>query len=138
MCGPKSFIEPMEHLVKVHGGSMYQNWTNAAMALFTLEGLDERLRITRERADSLFLVLNKIPGIRIRPVPEGSNIFLLQTDKGYDGHTLAKVLAEKYAVRIPGPEEDGFSHLHVNEGLLLRDEDSIVAAFREAVPLAKV
>jgi threonine aldolase len=138
LCGPKLFIEPMEHLVKVHGGSMYQNWTNAAMALHTLGGLEDRLRATRDRADRLFLALNKIPGIRILPVPEGSNVFLLQTDKGYDGKTLANVLAEKYTVRIPSPEEDGFSHLHVNEGLLLRDEDSIVAAFRAAVPLAKL
>lgn len=138
LCGPKLFIEPMEHLVKVHGGSMYQNWTNAAMALHTLEGLEERLRATRERADQLFLVLNKIPGIRIRPVPDGSNIFFLQTDKGYDGKTLANILREKYAVRIPSPEADGFSRLHVNESLLLREIDSIVAAFQAALPLAKV
>lgn len=137
LCGPKGYIEPMEHLVKVHGGGMYQNWTNAAMALHTLEGLEQRLQATRERADRLFLALNKIQGIRIQPVPEGSNVFLLQMEKGYDGKTLAKVLAEKYAVRIPSPEEDGVSHLHVNEGLLLREEDSIVAAFRAAVPLAK-
>jgi threonine aldolase len=138
LCGPKSIIEPMEHLVKVHGGSMYQNWTNAAMALHTLQGLEERLRATRERSDRLFQALNKIPGIRIRPVPEGSNIFLLQTEKGYDGKTLARMLAEKYAIRVPTPEEDGVSHLHVNESLLLRDEEAIVAAFRAAVPLAKV
>jgi threonine aldolase len=138
LCGPKQIIEPMEHLVKVHGGSMYQNWTNAAMALHTLQGLEDRLRAARERADRLFAAVNKIPGIQVRPVPEGSNIFFLHMDKGYDGKTLAKILAEKYAVRIPGPEEDGVSRLHVNEGLLLREEEAIVAAFRAAAPLAKV
>ena len=117
---------------------MYQNWTNAAMALHTLEGLEDRLRKTKERADGLFAELNKIAGLRIRPVPDGSNVFQLQMDKGYDGKTLSKVLAEKYAVRVPFPEEDGISHLHVNEGLLLRDQDSILAAFRAAVPLSKV
>lgn len=138
LCGPKSVIGPMEHLVKIHGGAMYQNWTNAAMALNTLDGLEERLKLTREKADKLFAALNKIAGLQIRPVPEGSNIFHLQMDKGYDGKKLAKTLAEKYAVRIPSPEDDGISKLHVNEGLLLRDHDSIVAAFREAVPQAKV
>ncbi|HXO77533.1 MAG TPA: threonine aldolase family protein [Puia sp.] len=138
LCGPKSYIEPMEHLVKVHGGAMYQNWTNAAMALYTLEGLEDRLRKTKERADGLFGELNKIPGLRIRPVPDGSNVFLLQMDKGYDGKTLSKVLAEKYAIRVPSPEEDGVSRLHVNEGLLRREPDSIIAAFRAAVPSAKV
>jgi aspartate/methionine/tyrosine aminotransferase len=108
------------------------------MALHTLDGLEDRLRKTKERADGLFGKLNKIPGLQIRPVPDGSNVFLLQMDKGYDGKTLSKVLAEKYAIRVPSPEEDGVSHLHVNEGLLLREEDSIIAAFRAAVPSAKV
>ncbi len=138
LCGPKSYIDPMEHLVKIHGGAMYQNWTNAAMALHTLDGLEDRLRKTKERADRLFGDLNKIAGLQIRPVPDGSNVFHLRMDKGYDGKILAKVLADKYAIRVPTPEEDGISNLHVNEGLLLRDPDSIITAFRAAVPLAKV
>ena len=59
-------------------------------------------------------------------------------DKGYDGKTLAKLLAEKDAIRMPFPDEtDGAIHLHVNETLLLRDNDSIVAAFKAAVPKVK-
>ncbi len=108
------------------------------MALHTLQGLEDRLRATREKADRLFQALNRIPGLQVHPVPEGCNVFLLRTDKGYDGKVLAKVLADKYAVRIPGPEEDGASHLHVSEGLLLREEATIVEAFRAAMPLAKI
>lgn len=117
---------------------MYQNWTNAAMALHTLDGLDERLRAAKERADRLFAALNTIPGLHVRPVPDGCNVFLLQVDKGYDGKTLAKVLREKYAVWTPGPEEDGFSRLRVSEGVGAMDVDATVAAFRAAMPLAKV
>jgi len=138
LCGSKEMIEPMTHLVKVHGGSMYQNWTNAAMALHQLDGIELRLQATREKADKLFDALNTIPGIKVHPVPNGCNLFHLRTDKGVDGKALAKLLAEKDAIRMPFPDElDGAIHLHVNESLLLRDNDSIVAAFKAAVPKDK-
>jgi threonine aldolase len=138
LCGPKNIIDPMEHLVKVHGGAMYQNWANASMALHQLEGIEERFRATREKAERLFRTLNQVSGIQITPVPEGSNVFYLRLDKGYDLKIFAKVLAEQQAVRIGRPEDDGATRLRVNESLLLREEDSISSAFRAALPLAKV
>lgn len=139
LCGPKEVIEPMTHLVKVHGGSMYQNWTNAAMALHQLDGLEERLRATREKADKLFAALNGIPGIQVHPVPNGCNVFHLRTDAGYDGKALAILLAQKDKIRMPTPDEtDGAIHLHVNESLLQRDNESIIAAFKAAVPGIKL
>lgn len=137
LCGPKSVIDPMEHLVKVHGGAMYQNWTNASIALHNLQGIDERLQQTRGRAERLFANLNKVPGIRITPVPQGCNVFFMRLEKGYDLTAFARSLAEKHAIRIPTPEEDGASRLHVNESLLLRDEASVADAFRATLPLAK-
>jgi threonine aldolase len=138
LCGSKAIMDPMEHLVKVHGGSMYQNWTNAAIALHNLEGIEERLQTTRQRAGGLFRTLNQIAGLQVSPSPQGSNVFYLRLNKGYDGKTFAKILAEQHAVRIPNPEEDGISRIRVNESLLLREEDSIAAAFRAALPGSKV
>ncbi|HEY4063434.1 MAG TPA: aminotransferase class I/II-fold pyridoxal phosphate-dependent enzyme [Puia sp.] len=138
LCGSKAVMDPMEHLVKVHGGSMYQNWTNAAIALHNLEGIEERLQTTREKAERLFKTLNQITGIHIEAPPQNSNVFYLRLAKGYDGTKFAGVLREQYAVRIPSPEADGISRIRVNESLLLREVDSIVAAFRAALPLAKV
>jgi threonine aldolase len=139
LCGSKEVIAPMEHLVKVHGGAMYQNWNNAAMALHHLQGIDDRLGATREKWDRVMKALNGIRGIQIHAVPDGCNIFHLRTDPGYDGKTLAILLAEQYAIRMPTPdEEDGFIHLHVNETLLQREPESIIAAFSAAVAKAKV
>jgi threonine aldolase len=105
----------MQHLDKVHGGSMYQNWTNAAMALHHLDGIEQRLNATREKADKLFAALNAIPGIRIQAIPDGCNLFHLRTEKGHDAKALAITLAQKHNIRIPTPDEsDGAIHLHVN------------------------
>jgi threonine aldolase len=38
LCGDKSVIEKMPHLIKIHGGNMFGNWLNAAMALHRLDG----------------------------------------------------------------------------------------------------
>lgn len=137
LCGPRAVIDPMEHLVKVHGGSQYQNWTNAAMALHQLEGIEERLRMTREKAERLFQTLNHIPGLQIQPVPDGCNVFYLRMEKGYDGAALTKALAAD-AIRIPMPEADGVIRLRVNESLLPGQEDRIAAAFRAAAAKAKI
>jgi hypothetical protein len=40
----KRSVEKMPHMVKIHGGSMYGNWANAAMALHRLEGLKQDCR----------------------------------------------------------------------------------------------
>jgi threonine aldolase len=139
LCGPKVVIAPMEHLVKVHGGSMFQNWTNAAMALHQLEGIEQRLQATREKAERLFQVLNTIAGLRVESIPDGCSLYHLRVDKGYDGTVLARTLVEKAAIRIPTPDGvDGAIHLHVNETLLLRDNESIVDSFKATMPAARV
>jgi threonine aldolase len=138
LCGSKEIISPMEHLVKVHGGAMYQNWTNASMALHHLQGIDDRLSSTREKWANMMKTLNGIQGIQIEPIPNGSNIFHLRLKPGYDGKKLETMLHD-YAIKIAVPDEqDGTIHLHVNEMLLQRDPESIIAAFSATVPKAKV
>ncbi|HPG11255.1 MAG TPA: beta-eliminating lyase-related protein [Chitinophagaceae bacterium] len=43
LCGDKEVIDKMPHLIKIHGGNMFGNWLNAAMALHRLDGIEERL-----------------------------------------------------------------------------------------------
>ena len=138
LCGSKEMIAPMEHLVKVHGGAMYQNWTNAAIALHQLEGLEDRLRATREKWDGVMKSLNDITGIRIDAIPNGSNIYHLRMGAGFDGRKLETVLHD-YAIKIALPDgPNGTINLHVNETLLLRDSRDIVSAFSASAAKARV
>jgi threonine aldolase len=137
LCGDKAVIDPMEHLVKVHGGSMYQNWANAAMALYQLDGIEDRYKATREKAERLFKALNQLQAIQITPLPEGSNVFYLRLGKGYDGVVFCQTLREKHGIWVPTAEPDGFSRLRINESLLLREDDAILRAFQEAMAQAK-
>jgi threonine aldolase len=74
LCGDKAVIDKMPHLIKIHGGAMYSNWTNAAMALHRLEGVETRLKAAVAQSRELFEALNKIPGIKISALNSGTNI----------------------------------------------------------------
>jgi threonine aldolase len=131
LCGDKVIIDQMEHQIKIHGGAMYRNWTNAAIALSNLEGIDDRLKKSKEKADVLFSKLNEIPGIKVSAIPNGSNIFNLQLT-GHDAETFVQTLWDKHVIGISLPQEDGFIKLHVNESILLRDTEAIVRAFKSS------
>jgi threonine aldolase len=138
LCGSKETIAPMEHLVKVHGGAMYQNWTNASIALHHLQGLEDRLKAAKETWEKMTAALSAIGAFKIEPIPNGCNIVHIKMAPGYDGKKLAESLSGEHAIRLPFPDEaDGAIHLHVNETILLRDPNAIIAAFTAAAAAAK-
>jgi threonine aldolase len=138
LCGSKEQIAPMEHLVKVHGGAMYQNWTNASIALHHLQGLEDRLTAAKNTWEKLTTPLNSIGAFKIQTIPNGCNIFHIKMNPGYDGKKLAESLSSEHAIRLPTPDDaDGAIHLHVNETLLQRDPNAIVTAFSAAAAAAK-
>jgi threonine aldolase len=133
LCGDKVIIDQMEHHIKIHGGAMYRNWTNAAMALSQLDGIDDRLKRSKEKADLLFSKLNEINGVKITAIPQGSNIFNLKLAQHHNPEALPQILWDKYVIGIAPPMDDGFIKLHVNESILLRDVDDIVRSFKGAL-----
>jgi threonine aldolase len=138
LCGSKEHIAPMEHLVKVHGGAMYQNWSNASIALHHLLGLENRLTAAKETWEKLTTPLNSIGAFQIQTIPNGCNIFHIKMNPGYDGKKLAEALSGEHAIRLPTPDEaDGAIHLHVNETILQRDQKDIITAFTAAAKAAK-
>jgi hypothetical protein len=57
----RSLIEKMPHMIKIHGGNMFGNWLNAAMASYKLDGIEERLQEAIKRSKEIFTSLNQIP-----------------------------------------------------------------------------
>lgn len=134
LCGDKKVIEKMPHLIKIHGGTMYGNWANAAMALHRLEGLETRLKDVVSRSAELFALLNKIPGITITALNAGTNIYQLQLGKEVDPRKMNASLRNTYNIRIPlPPDSNSKSFITVNETLLYRDNNFIVEAFKKAM-----
>jgi threonine aldolase len=135
LCGDKKIMEKMPHLIKIHGGTMYGNWANAAMALHRLDGLETRLQKAVTASTALFAALNKIPGITITPLNDGTNIYPLQLGKAVDGKKLQAALRNSYNIRMPFPDSNNRVMLTVNETLLYRDVDYITGAFKKSMAL---
>jgi threonine aldolase len=138
LCGEKAVIDKMQHLIKVHGGSVYSNWANAAMALDHIDGFETRLQNAIGRSTELIALLNQLPEIKITPIPAGTNMHNFKFAPGNDIAKIRTLLREKYNIVLGGPREDGFIKFTVNETLLLQDTRKIAGAFKSAIKEARI
>lgn len=129
LAGPKAVIDRVPHLLKVHGGAQYQNWTNAAMALHRMDGFTDRMARARLQGDALAADLNGLRGIRITAVPQGTNMFRVDVD--------GRGAALRTGLRASGiwlPVNDGGAGwLAINETILHAGNGYIVDAFKKAL-----
>lgn len=132
LCGDAAVIDQMSHLIKIHGGSMYGNWTNAAMALHRMEGAEKRFADARKRGEELFSALNKTGKFSIQPLDNGTNIYRLTVAKNIDGKNLQTQLNQQFNIRIPRPDNNNEVLISVNETLLYLSVDNIVKAFEQS------
>ena len=133
LCGDKHLIENLPHEMKIHGGSMYGNWTNAAMALHRLEGFESRLQSTIKRANEIFTELNTLSFIKISPLNGGTNIYKLTLSQEKDGKKLQASLNKSFNIKMPPFNNMNETMLTVNETLLYQTADYVIQAFKKSV-----
>ncbi|RKR82133.1 L-threonine aldolase [Mucilaginibacter gracilis] len=132
LAGEKSLIDKMGHLIKIHGGTIYSNWTNAAMALYHLEGLPERLKKTLTKAQELISAMNKVNSLQATELENGTNIFYLTPDNTIDGKRFSGLLREQQ-ILIRNPDAQGLIRLQVNETLLDTDINQLIHLLRDTL-----
>lgn len=135
LCGDKEVIDKMPHLMKIHGGTMFGNWLNAAMALHRLEHIEERLQASIIRSKDVFAALGGI-GIKVSSIELGTNIYKVKYPLGTDGMKLQKELRDRF-IMIPRPSPSLEGELTVNETLLYRDSEYVAGAFVAALKNSK-
>jgi len=132
LCGDAAVIDQMTHLIKIYGGSMYGNWTNAAMALHRMEGAEKRFIDARTKGEELFTELNKTGRFTIKPLDNGTNIYHLSLAKNIDGKNFQSKLNQQYNIRLGRPDANNQVLISVNETLLYQSLADLVKAFKEA------
>lgn len=137
LCGRKDFLSRIPRLVKVHGGSLFTSWPNAAMALYHLQGIDERLQLVAKKSNELFSLLKQIPEIQIKEFPDGTNTRALQVSNRLNLTKFKDSLRENF-ITTGVQQPDGSIRIKVNETLLLQDNTTILEAFRNAVGTARL
>lgn len=138
LCGDKAVIDQMHHLVKIHGGGIFTNWPSAAMAMHHLQDIDGVLQLVKEKAASLFPMLNRIGGLDLQRPEFNSNMSLVKIGQGIDTVKLGARLRKEHNIVFSQPRpDDGLTILKVNATLLRRENQLIAEAFKEAISFAK-
>lgn len=133
LCGDKDVIDKMPHLMKVHGGAMFGNWTNAAMALYRLNNIENRFKDVVKRANELVTGLNKLSGCKIEALAGGTNINHLQLASEVNGKRFQERLNKEHNIRIPGLNQKNSTYITMNETLLYQSADFVVNAFSKSL-----
>jgi threonine aldolase len=135
LCGEKALIEKMPHMIKIHGGNMFGNWLNAAMASYKLDTIEEKLKEAIKRSKEIFASLEPL-GIKVSALDGGTNIYNAKFPSGINIQKFGETLNNLF-IRIPRPDANGDAKISVNETLLYREPKYIIDSFKDAFNKAK-
>ncbi len=129
LCGDADFIDQIPHQIKILGGTMLRNWSNTAMALHYLNGIEQRWQEVVRSGTHIISELNKLEGVTISAVKNGSNVFDLKLAQDIDLQELTDHLYATHKITLGRANEEGLMKFKVNETLLSRDPEEIVHAW---------
>ncbi|WP_336516469.1 threonine aldolase family protein [Pollutibacter soli] len=137
LCGDESLISKMDHLIKIHGGSIFSNWPNAAIALHNLEGIEQRLSSVAAKAKEWINTMKQIPGLKLTALDGGTNVYYLAFAKNMDIDKFKTTLRTKYSIFTGVADKEGIIRIRFNETFLNQDNVTLTKAFAEAIAAAK-
>jgi hypothetical protein len=118
------------------GGSLPAAWMGAALVLQGLEGFEERFDAALRQGRALVEALDRVPGLSVAPLEDGSNIFPLRLEGGLTAAALGRALRHRGIVL---PSEGGTERLvplAVNTTILRRSNAALLDAFAAAAQAA--
>ncbi len=133
LAGDAAVIDQMPHLIKVFGGNIYQNWPYAAVALDKIGNIESLLQKSRAKGDQLMALMNASGNMKISPVQNGSNVFNLQITSPVNYEKFAAYLKEKEQIQLRMPDSQGVIKFFVNETILRRSNEAILAVLKKAI-----
>ena len=119
LCGDANLIDQVSHQIKIHGGTMFQNWNNTSIALHYLNGINERWSEVVNSATELISQRNKMNGVNIKSLKNGTNIYDLKLENEISLTKLATYLYNEHNIRIGRANDNGVVKFKINESLLM-------------------
>jgi threonine aldolase len=127
LAGSKTDIAKARALRHQFGGTIYQGWESAVLALAALDDFDARHKAAFATAGQVFAALEKAGVAKLKPAPNASNIrqlvFKPKVAEGlFDRMRVA-------GVRLPKPGPDGTVDFWINDTINRRPADAYVKLF---------
>ncbi len=132
LTGDAAVIDEVKFWMKPLGGVAFQSWPDAAIALDSLDGIEQRLGDVREQSETLLSGIGQLPGLRIERIPHGCHAAKLYVD-AVDAGEFTTRLYDRHNILLRDPTRDGFIMLKMNETLLGVSPASIYEAFTDAL-----
>jgi threonine aldolase len=137
LCGDAKIIDQISHQIKILGGTVFQSWNNTSMALHYLKGIDERWQEVVKTTQVIIAELNKIDGMSITALKNGTNIYDLTLSSAISLKKLAIYLYDEHNMWLGRADEKGIVKFTVNESLLTRDRHEILDAWKKGIEHAR-
>ena len=136
LAGTNQFIENLYHQRRMFGGGLNQAWTPCALALHSLKGFSERYQKVINLSIELNDSLNRLDGVSIENITNGTNVYRMVLDKTIDPSALRKNLEEHNVVfPLPDSQFNGF-YFKTNESLINCKLPQLMSSFQEALRLS--
>jgi len=132
LAGPAKLLEQLREKRHMNGGTLYQCWMFAAVALHALDGFSQRLTQARDKSRICFTELAS-EGLALEPIPNGSNIFRLHLPKDSDPARFSTLLQEKGIILNRSSRSFHGFHIWINETFNFRPTDLLTAHLRDAL-----
>jgi threonine aldolase len=126
LSGTKETIAKARELRHIYGGLIYHGWMAALPALDAVGGFQQRMTAAHGASEKLLSGLQAAGGFEVRRVENGSNIIFVQVAPARANGLVERLLKQDIHVR---PLHDGRLTLMVNETILRRTPDELIAAF---------
>jgi len=137
LAGDAKIIDQISHQIKILGGTVFQSWNNTSIALHYLNGINERWIEVVKTSQKIISELNKIVGIRITSLKNGTNIYDLKLSENLSLKKLAIYLYNEHNIWLGRANEEGIVKFTVNESLLTRDSNDILDAWKKGIEQAR-
>jgi threonine aldolase len=132
LAGPSTLLDDLYHQRRLFGGALPGAWPLAAIALHFLDGFEERFAAGISAGRELTNALNDLPGLRVREIPNGSNLSMLHVDAADLVQLRDALRARGIQLSTPSQNFRGFV-LVINETLTRKPVTEIVRAFEESL-----
>ncbi len=137
LCGKAEVINQLTHQMKIYGGTTFQSWNATAMALHYLQDIEQRWQKVKTNAAQIITALDKMEGVQLNRLTNGTNIFHLKLDSTIDLKTLANALFKNYNIWLGRADKTGVIKFTINESLLRRKPQEVVDAWQKSMKQAK-
>ena len=136
VAGTSACLDGLYHERRMFGGGLASASLAAALALQGIEGFATRFGAAMAKGADLMNRLNKWQGIRVRRFAHGSNIFPVDLDPRVDLEIFLTALRRSGIFLFPDEDNARQIHLTVNTTILRQPNDTILAAFEQALGAA--